>query len=112
MDRVETYRTVIRQVLNQYAEWTPSSDEISTEVIADPRADHYELMRVGWDGRRKRVHTCVIHLDIIAGKIWIQHDGTNRPVAEELLAAGVPKEVIVLGFQPADIRPHTEFAVG
>ncbi|MGB0387815.1 MAG: element excision factor XisI family protein [Ardenticatenaceae bacterium] len=25
--------------------------------------------------------------------------------------AGIPKNQIVLGFQPPDIRPHTEFAV-
>ncbi len=44
--------------------------------------------------------------------VWIQHDGTNRPVAEELMAAGIPREDIVLGFHPADVRPLTGFAVG
>jgi hypothetical protein len=43
---------------------------------------------------------------------WIQYDGTDRPVAEELVAAGIPREDIVLAFYPADVRPHTEFAVG
>jgi hypothetical protein len=43
-------------------------------------------MHVGWNGQR-RVHGCVVHVYIIQGKIWIQHDGTNRPVAEELLEA-------------------------
>jgi len=32
-------------------------------------------------------------------------------VAEELLAAGVPREAIVLGFHPADVRKHPDFAV-
>ena len=45
-------------------------------------------------------------------RLLIQYDGTDRPVADELLAAGVPREDIVLGFQPAHVRPHTEFAVG
>ncbi len=44
--------------------------------------------------------------------MWIEHDGTNRPLAEELVAAGVPKSDIVLGYKPADIRPHTGYAVG
>jgi hypothetical protein len=68
-------------------------------------------LHVGWDGER-RVHGSVIHLDIRDGKIWIQYDGTNRPVADELLAAGVPRGDIVLGFHPAELRRHTEFAVG
>jgi hypothetical protein len=54
----------------------------------------------------------VLHLDIIGDKIWIQHDGTNRPVADELLRVGVPREAIVLGFYPAYARKHTDFAHG
>jgi hypothetical protein len=45
------------------------------------------------------------------GKIWIQYDGTIRPVAEALLAAGIPREAIVLGFHPANVRQYTDFAV-
>lgn len=67
-------------------------------------------MHVGWDGVR-RVHGSVVHIDIIGGKIWIQHDGTNRPVAEKLLDAGIPREDIVLGFHPEDLRKYTDFAV-
>jgi hypothetical protein len=67
-------------------------------------------MNIGWDGPR-RIHGSVIHLDIIDGKIWIQHDGTNWPVADELMAAGITKDEIVLGFQPPEVRPHTGFAV-
>jgi hypothetical protein len=54
----------------------------------------------------------MFHLDIIDGKIWIQYDGTDRPIAEELVRAGIPKEDIVLAEQPADVRPHTGFGVG
>jgi hypothetical protein len=42
----------------------------------------------------------------------VQHDGTSCPVADELLAAGIPREDIVLGFHPPDVRRHTAFAVG
>lgn len=68
-------------------------------------------MHVGWDGLR-RVHGCVIHLDIRDGIIWVQHDGTSVAVAEELVEAGVPREDIVLGFQPENVRQYTDFAVG
>ncbi len=68
-------------------------------------------MHVGWSGQM-RIHGSVIHLDIRDGKIWIQHDGTDWPVADQLLAAGVPCEDIVIGFHPAALRKHTEFALG
>lgn len=50
--------------------------------------------------------------DLRGGKVWLQHDGTGRAIAEELVAAGIPKEDIVLAFHPARLRQHTGYAVG
>jgi hypothetical protein len=50
-------------------------------------------------------------VEIIDGKIWIQRDGTEHGIANELLAAGIPRQRIVLGFQSRNVRPYTEFAV-
>lgn len=111
MDTLAQYRSIIRRIVTDYARYKPANGEIDTEVILDPEHDHYEVMHIGWDGVR-RVHGAIIHLDIIDGKIWIQYDGTSRPVADELLAAGIPKEQIVLGFHPANERQYTGFAVG
>src|SRR5437660_7556920 len=111
MDRLEHYRTVVSRLIGEYASYKPSHGQIKTEAIVDRDRDHYEVMHVGWDGIR-RVHGSVIHIDIVDGKIWIQHDGTSRPVAEELVAAGIPRDDIVLGFHPAEVRHHTGFAVG
>ncbi len=97
--------------VEDYASYKPSYGQIDTEAIIDPVKDHFELMHEGWDGQC-RVHGSVIHVDIINGKVWIEYDGTNRPVADELIEAGIPKEDIVLGFQPANLRPLTGFAVG
>jgi hypothetical protein len=58
------------------------------------------------------VHGSVVHIDIIGDKVWLQYDGTNLLVADELIAAGIPREDIVLAFHPADVRPPTGFAVG
>ncbi len=109
MDRVDRYRLIVRRVIEEYADAKPSYGQIATEVIVDRDRDHYEVMLVGWVDQR-RVHGSVVHIDIIDGKVWIQHDGTNRPVAEELMTAGVTKEDIVLGFCPDDIREFTGFA--
>jgi XisI protein len=109
MDRVERYREIVRRLIEEYASYKPSHGRIETEAIVDREHDHYEVMHVGWDGVR-RVHGSVVHIDIIGGKVWVQYDGTTRPVAEELVAAGIPREEIVLGFHPEDVRHHTGFA--
>ena len=110
MDTLIHYRDIVRQIIETYASYKPSHGEIESKAIVDTEKDHYEVMHVGWDGMR-RVHGSVVHLDIKNGKIWIQYDGTSRPVAEALLEAGVPREDIVLGFHPAELRQYTDFAV-
>lgn len=64
---------------------------------------------VGWDGAQ-RVHGSVVHIDIIDGKVWIQRDGTKHGIAEELVAAGIPRDHIVLAFHPPDLRQYTDYA--
>ena len=73
--------------------------------MIDSEKDHYEVMHVGCDGIRR------VHIDIIRGKIGIQYDGTNRPIAEKLLDAGIPRDAIVLGFHSEHVRKYTDFAV-
>jgi hypothetical protein len=53
----------------------------------------------------------LLHIDIINHKLWIQHDGTEEGVAVDLVAAGIPKEQIVLAFRTLEQRKHTDFAV-
>lgn len=72
--------------------------------------NHYEVLNSGWDGEY-RVHGVEIHIDIIGDKVWLQHDGTNRVIAEELVEAGIPRDAIVLGFRPPELRQYTGFAV-
>jgi hypothetical protein len=110
MDKVDRYRDIVRRLINEYAGYKVSHGEIHTEAICDPERDHYEVIHVGWDGSR-RVHGSVIHIDLRGGKVWLQHDGTDRAIAEELVAAGIPKEDIVLAFHPARLRQHTGYAV-
>lgn len=111
MDKLDRYREIVRRLIEEYAGYKPANGQIETEAVMDRDRDHYEVMHVGWDGVR-RVHGSVVHIDLRDGKVWVQYDGTSRPVAEELVAAGIPREDVVLGFHPADLRQHTGFAVG
>ena len=109
MDTLTDYRPVLRRILREYAEWS-SGKGITAEVVEDPTIDHFELIRFGWVGV-KRIHGSILHVDIVDGKLWIQHDGTNRPLAEELVAAGVPHDRIVLGYKSPRLRAITDYAV-
>jgi hypothetical protein len=110
MDTLLMYRQIIQRILTEHTRIPYAYGDIQTETVFAPEGDHYLLVNVGWDGRR-RIHGCLVHIDIINEKVWIQRDGLEEGIALELVAAGIPKEHIVLGFQPADVRPYTEFAV-
>ena len=112
MDRLDEYRAHIRSILTEHALVPPSYGEMRFETVFDRDADRYVLMLVGWDHDGRRANAPIIHVDIIDGKIWVQYDGTEYGVAQELADAGVPKDRIVLGFWPPEIRKrNTEFAV-
>jgi len=110
MDTLDNYRQIIRTILTAHAEIPYAYGDIQFEPVFDRESDRYLLMIHGRENGR-RVHGCLVHVDIINGKIWIQRDGTEYGVANELVEAGVPKDHIVLGFRSAEIRRHTEFAV-
>lgn len=110
MDRIEKYGEIVKGVLSHYASIKPSYGEVEVEMIADEERGHFELMYTGWDGYR-RIHGSVLHVDIRDGKVWIQHDGIEDGIADDLLAAGIPREHIVLAFQHPQKRQYSGFAV-
>jgi hypothetical protein len=110
MDSLETYREIIERVLSDYAAVPYAHGDFKTEVVFDRVRDRYLLIDVGWDGKR-RVHGCIVHIDIIDGKLWIQRDGTEQGIALDLEQAGIPKEHIVLGFREPELRQYTGYAL-
>ncbi len=110
MDRINSYRQIIKEALSQYTLIPYAYGDIQTKVVSDPEADSYLLMTVGWNDD-KRIHGCLIHIEIVSNKIWIQRDGTEYGITRELETAGIPKSDIVLGFQAPEVRQHTGYAV-
>jgi len=67
-------------------------------------------MHIGWDGPR-RVHGTVLHADIRGDRIWIQYDGTNRPLADELVRACRVRRSCWVSTRPScDSTPTTAWA--
>jgi hypothetical protein len=108
---IEQYRQYIRQILSERqkrASMSRKYEEYEVQTIFDEQQDHYQLLYVGWRGN-KRDFGCILHLDIKDGKIWIQHDGTEVGIANQLVSMGVPKQDIILAFHEPYIRQFTEF---
>lgn len=110
MDRLTQYRDAVRTLLTQYSQGKPANGDIEVQLLFDTERDHYQLVDLGWDGQR-RIYSCVIHLDIRDGKVWIQRNQTDERIAEQLIALGVARADIILGLQPPSLRQYTEYGV-
>ncbi|MDY7005100.1 MAG: XisI protein [Cyanobacteriota bacterium] len=95
---IEKYRKLIKSIVEKHSEGDNDNGEIETQIAFDLERDRYLMFHVGWCGER-RVFGCVIHVEIRSGKIWIQRDGTEAGIANELIEAGVPKSDIVRGYR-------------
>ena len=110
MEKLEHYRQCICQLIAEQATSPTDNPDVECQLIFDPEHDHYQLLDVGWEGLQ-RVYTCFIHMDIKAGKIWIQRNRTETDIARSLAELGVPPEDIVLGLHPPYKRPYTGYGV-
>lgn len=98
MDRVNEYRQLVREFLQQFA-----ADDPEAQLIFDVERDRYLVMHVAWRGEY-RIYGCAIHLDILDGQVWIQHNSTEIFIDRELIERGIPQKDIVLGFRSPSIR--------
>jgi hypothetical protein len=97
MDKLNSYREIIQNVVKEYAKYKPSHGKIEAIPICDVENNNYLLMGVGWD-KTGRVHDVVLHLRIKDGKIWVEWDGIEQGITQDLLEAGVLEEDIMLEF--------------
>ncbi|MDY6781424.1 MAG: XisI protein [Cyanobacteriota bacterium] len=104
------YREVVQGILEHHATNRLNS-QTEVHLIFDTDRDRYQVLHLGWQ-ELYRVFGCIIYVEIKEGKIWIERDGTETGVANELVEAGVPKQDIVLAFKAPYKRKFTEFAVG
>jgi hypothetical protein len=110
MDKLIQYRGIIKEILLAHSQLKPVYGEIDMEVVFDEEHDRYQVVRAGWL-QKNRVYGVLIHIDLKSNKIWIQYDGTEVGVANELVEHGIPREDIVLAYHSPFIRQYDGFAV-
>ena len=111
MDKVSQYRKIVRETLVDHSQIQPVYGEIEMGVLFDHERDRYQVVRTGWLQKR-RIYGALIHIDIKGEKLWIQYDGTEVGVANELTEKGIPKTDIVLAYHSPFMRQYDGFAVG
>jgi XisI protein len=109
MPAKDRYHEVLYPILEFYRAIS-DSDNTTTQIIVNQDKTRYLVINEGWIGT-KRIHALIFDAEIRNGKIWLHHDGLDHGITDELIAAGIPKDQIVLAFHPTHIRPHTGYAV-
>lgn len=97
MDTRSVDRDVIEKVLTDYAAIPWSHGEVTSQTVFDRERDHYLIVLVGKDGKR-RVHGVLVHIDIVGDQVLIQRDGTEHGMAPKLARGGIAKDRIMLSF--------------
>lgn len=111
MDTRLKYRNIIKSVLQNHADYRASlPDDYTFQIVFDDERGQYSVLDLGWQGDRY-LHATPIHLCLVGDKVWVEYDDAEEGVATHLMAAGVSKEDIVLGFRHPKVRQHTGLAV-
>ena len=102
-------RQAIEKVLTDYAEFVAhSNNPLETELIFDREHDHYQVIHIGWENDQY-IFSPVLHFDIKQNHIWFQYNATEFEIADELIAMGINKSDIVIGFHSPNKRKLTEY---
>lgn len=112
MDQVEKlnrYRQIIERVLETHAKMPAVPETVEGIAVCDPIRDQYLLMDVGW-APYGRAHDVVVHLRLKDGKVWIEWDGIEYGIAQDLIEAGIPEEDIVMSFERDEPEALQELA--
>jgi XisI protein len=83
-------------------------NDIDNQLITDDQHGHYLLFSVGWEGPHWH-YASFAHIDVKPnGRVWLQHDGTDQRIGEQLIKRGIPQSDIVVGFQPPYFQEKME----
>ena len=99
MDKLLKYRSIIKDILLKQASFTADDSEIEDVTVFDENTDNYILSSLGWHRNRRRQQGYPLHIRIKDGKVWVEWDGTDQEIVQQLIDAGVSEKDIVLGFE-------------
>ncbi|MEM6699994.1 MAG: element excision factor XisI family protein [Bacteroidota bacterium] len=105
MDKKIKYQNVIKNLASEVAALMPTEENnFQTFKIFDDESSQYLIYTSGWvDGHRD--YGCFFHMHITENdKVYIEHDGTDLVLADQLVEQGVEQSDIVLAWHAPDVR--------
>lgn len=108
---ITQFADILKKILQDYCDiLNQQRRNITSKVIISENFTRYLVITEGWN-HTQRVHALIFDAEIRNHKIWLHHDGLDHGITDDLLAAGITKEQIVLAFHPPNIRQHTGYAL-
>lgn len=104
------YQQAIASVFQEWETLPASGSSFRIVGVLDNQRNRYLLEHVEQGGAQPVART-LAYLEICQDKIWVQVDNTEVGIATQLVAAGIRKDQIVLGFYPPAMRQLGEFAL-
>ena len=102
--KLDRYRAALKQVLQTHAAMEAEPKNYETVAVCDSKTDDYRLIDTEITPE-KRQDYLVVQLTLREGKVWVEQDGIEYGIAQDLLEAGIPAEDIVIGISHG--RPLT-----
>jgi XisI protein len=109
MDRVNSYASIVQQVVQEYYDLYKTMEDAETFLLTEPNIHHYQVIQTGWDRHHRRIYT-TLHISIQNEKVYIHSDPTEEGIANILIGQGIPSSHIVLEYQSPNLRSYTPFA--
>jgi len=101
MENKINYENCVKKLLSEYSNYKTDWSDI--ELIFDDTRKHYLIVRVGWYNQ-KRIHSCLIHINICGDNIVIQENNTENLLDKELINMGISEDKIIFGFLPPEVQ--------
>ena len=106
MKKIKKYETLIIDLLNPI-----KGASLDNFVIIDKEKRHYQLLYVGNDNRNRYFSQVRIHFYLRDdGVICLYENRTEEEIGDMLIAQGVPKSDILVGFLPQNARQYAGYA--
>lgn len=112
MDKITKYQNIILQFLHHYNAETNGNQPdaaVKRRILADRENNSFQLLAIGWNGNHY-IFSPIFHFDLIDGKVWMQCNNTEWEAVDYLMAHGVERQDIVLGFVEPRARQFSGFA--
>ena len=107
MDKIKKYRRILKSVTEEHANIASPMNWVKSTAACDFGQNNYFL--IDYDTREKK-HYIVFHLRLVDGKIFVEQDGVEYGIVDDLVMSGVSAKDISSIFQAAKQTENVSLA--